>query len=104
MVYSSKFLLKKGNMSLFGCNFKTYLGDEKHSCANHCMFCFIDQLPPGMREPLYFKDDDERLSFLYGNYITMTNLTDREVERIIKLHISPIFISVHTTNPQLRYA
>ena len=66
------------------------------------MFCFIDQLPPGMREPLYFKDDDERLSFLYGNYITMTNLTDREVERIIKLHISPIFISVHTTNPQLR--
>ena len=63
---------------------------------------FIDQLPPGMREPLYFKDDDERLSFLYGNYITMTNLTDREVERIIKLHISPIFISVHTTNPQLR--
>lgn len=86
----------------FGCGFKTYLGDEKHSCANHCMFCFIDQLPPGMREPLYFKDDDERLSFLYGNYITMTNLSEREVERIIKLHISPIFVSVHTTNPQLR--
>ncbi len=100
MVHNSKFLLKKGEYEPFGCNFKTYLGDEKHSCANHCMFCFIDQLPPGMREPLYFKDDDERLSFfLYGNYITMTNLTDREVERIIKLHISPIFISVHTTNP-----
>ena len=94
--------VEKGEYEPFGCNFKTYLGDEKHSCANHCMFCFIDQLPPGMREPLYFKDDDERLSFLYGNYITMTNLTDREVERIIKLHISPIFISVHTTNPQLR--
>lgn len=77
--------VEKGEYEPFGCNFKTYLGDEKHSCANHCMFCFIDQLPPGMREPLYFKDDDERLSFLYGNYITMTNLTDREVERIIKL-------------------
>lgn len=86
----------------FGCDFKTYLGDEKHSCANHCMFCFIDQLPPGMRAPLYFKDDDERLSFLYGNYITMTNLSDEEVERIVKMHISPIFISVHTTNPALR--
>ena len=86
----------------FGCDFKTYLGDEKHSCDNHCMFCFIDQLPPGMREPLYFKDDDERLSFLYGNYITMTNLSDEEVERIVKMHISPIFISVHTTNPALR--
>ena len=67
--------VEKGEYEPFGCNFKTYLGDEKHSCANHCMFCFIDQLPPGMREPLYFKDDDERLSFLYGNYITMTNLT-----------------------------
>ena len=85
-----------------GCSFKTYLGDEKHSCDNHCMFCFIDQLPPGMRESLYFKDDDERLSFLFGNYITMTNLSEREVDRIIKMHISPIFISVHTTNPQLR--
>ena len=86
----------------FGCDFHTYLGDEKHSCSNHCMFCFIDQLPPGMRESLYFKDDDERLSFLFGNYITMTNLSEREVDRIIKMHISPIFISVHTTNPQLR--
>jgi putative radical SAM enzyme (TIGR03279 family) len=86
----------------FGCDFKTYLGDEKHSCANHCMFCFIDQLPPGMREPLYFKDDDERLSFLFGNYITLTNLTDHEIDRIIQMHISPIFVSVHTTNPALR--
>ena len=94
--------VEKGEYEPFGCNFKTYLGDEKHSCDNHCMFCFIDQLPPGLREPLYFKDDDERLSFLYGNYITMTNLSEREVERIVKMHISPIFISVHTTNPALR--
>mgnify|MGYP002660648523 CR=1 FL=1 len=79
-----------------------YLGDEKHTCSNHCMFCFIDQLPPGMRESLYFKDDDERLSFLFGNYITMTNMQDHEIDRIIKMHISPINISVHTTNPQLR--
>ena len=86
----------------FGCDFKTYLGDAKHSCSNHCMFCFIDQLPPGMRESLYFKDDDERLSFLFGNYITMTNMQDHEIDRIIKMHISPINISVHTTNPQLR--
>ena len=57
--------VEKGEYEPLGCNFKTYLGDEKHSCANHCMFCFIDQLPPGMREPLYFKDDDERLSFLF---------------------------------------
>ena len=86
----------------FGCEFSTYLGDKKHSCSNHCMFCFIDQLPPGMRESLYFKDDDERLSFLFGNYITMTNMQDHEIDRIIKMHISPINISVHTTNPQLR--
>ena len=86
----------------FGCDFSTYLGDAKHSCSNHCMFCFIDQLPPGMRESLYFKDDDERLSFLFGNYITMTNMQDHEIDRIIKMHISPINISVHTTNPQLR--
>lgn len=86
----------------FGCDFKTYLGDQKHSCSNHCMFCFIDQLPPGMRESLYFKDDDERLSFLFGNYITLTNLNEHEVQRIIRMHISPINISVHTMDPQLR--
>lgn len=94
--------VEKGEYEPLGCNFQTYLGDEKHSCANHCMFCFIDQLPPGMREPLYFKDDDERLSFLFGNYITLTNLSEREIDRIIEMHISPIFVSVHTTNPQLR--
>ena len=94
--------IEKGEYEPLGCEFATYLIDQKHSCSNHCMFCFIDQLPPGMRESLYFKDDDERLSFLFGNYITLTNLSQHEVERIKKMHISPINISVHTTNPQLR--
>jgi len=83
----------------FGCDFSTYLGDQKHSCSNHCMFCFIDQLPPGMRESLYFKDDDERLSFLFGNYITMTNMQDHEIDRIIKMHISPINICSEISSP-----
>ena len=73
--------------------------DEMRSCANHCIFCFVDQMPPGMRKTLYFKDDDARLSFLQGNYITLTNLTDREAQRIIDLRISPINVSVHTTDP-----
>lgn len=85
-----------------GLNFETYLMDKKHSCLNKCIFCFIDQLPKGLRESLYFKDDDSRLSFLFGNYITLTNITEHEIERIIKMHISPINISVHTTNPELR--
>ena len=85
-----------------GLNFKTYLMDKARSCANHCIFCFVDQMPPGMRETLYFKDDDARLSFLMGNYITLTNLSDREIQRIIDLKISPINISVHATDPQLR--
>lgn len=99
---SMAFDVQKQEYQPFGCDFETYLADQKHSCANHCMFCFIDQLPPGLRESLYFKDDDERLSFLFGNYITLTNMTDHEIDRIIKMHISPINISVHTTNPQLR--
>lgn len=85
-----------------GLNFETYLMDQARSCANRCIFCFVDQLPKGMRETLYFKDDDARLSFLMGNYITLTNLSDREVQRIIDLHISPINISVHATDPELR--
>lgn len=85
-----------------GLEFETYLMDKKHSCRNRCIFCFIDQLPKGMRETLYFKDDDSRLSFLMGNYITLTNLKDSDVDRIIKMHISPVNISVHTTNPELR--
>lgn len=76
--------------------------DKQHSCCNRCIFCFIDQLPKGMRSSLYFKDDDSRLSFLFGNYITLTNMTEHDIERIIKMHISPINISVHTTNPELR--
>lgn len=85
-----------------GCEFESYLMDKKHSCKNKCMFCFIDQLPENMRDTLYFKDDDERLSFLFGNYITLTNLSQREVDRIIAMNISPVNISVHTTNPELR--
>ena len=85
-----------------GCDFATYLADKQHSCDNHCMFCFIDQLPKGLRDTLYFKDDDERLSFLYGNYVTLTNMSEREMQRIKTMHISPINVSVHTTNPQLR--
>lgn len=85
-----------------GLGFETPLMDGKHTCRNKCIFCFIDQNPPGMRESCYFKDDDSRLSFLHGNYITMTNLSRREVERIIEMHISPVNISVHTTNPELR--
>lgn len=85
-----------------GLNFETYLMDCARSCANRCVFCFVDQLPPGMRETLYFKDDDARLSFLMGNYITLTNLSEREARRIIDLHISPINISVHSTDPELR--
>ena len=85
-----------------GLEFESYLMDTPRSCANNCVFCFIDQLPGGMRRTMYFKDDDARLSFLLGNYITLTNLSKREIERIIALHISPINISVHTTNPELR--
>lgn len=85
-----------------GLEFETYLMDEKHSCRNRCIFCFIDQLPKGMRESLYFKDDDSRLSFILGNYVTLTNLTDSDIQRIIKMHISPINVSVHTMNPELR--
>ncbi len=85
-----------------GLEFETYLMDKKQSCRNKCIFCFIDQLPNGLRDTLYFKDDDSRLSFLMGNYITLTNMKDEDIQRIIKMHMSPINISVHTTNPTLR--
>ena len=94
--------VKKRENAELGMNFDTYLMDKQHSCLNKCIFCFIDQLPKGMRESLYFKDDDSRLSFLFGNYVTLTNLTEHEIDRIIKMHISPVNISVHTTNPELR--
>ena len=93
--------IRKAEGQDLGLNFDTYLMDEMRCCANHCIFCFVDQMPPGMRSTLYFKDDDARLSFLLGNYITLTNLTEREAQRIIDLHISPINVSVHTTDPQL---
>ncbi len=85
-----------------GLEFGSALMDEKHSCRNACIFCFIDQNPPGMRPSCYFKDDDSRLSFLHGNFITLTNLSEHEIDRIIEMHISPINVSVHTTNPELR--
>ena len=94
--------LKKKDYEDLGLNFCTYLMDEQKPCRNKCVFCFIDQLPKGLRDSLYFKDDDSRLSFLFGNYITLTNISEHEVDRIIKMHISPINISVHTTNPKLR--
>ena len=94
--------IKKDEYEDLGLTFDTYLMDRQRHCANKCVFCFIDQLPKGMRESLYFKDDDSRLSFLFGNYVTLTNLSEREVERIIQMHISPVNISVHTMNPDLR--
>ena len=94
--------IKKDTYDDIGLEFETPLMDKKMSCRNKCIFCFIDQLPRGLRESLYFKDDDSRLSFLHGNYITMTNLDVRDIERIIEMHISPVNISVHTTNPELR--
>ncbi len=94
--------IEKDEYEDIGLEFERPLMDKKHSCENKCVFCFIDQLPRGMRKTLYFKDDDSRLSFLHGNYITLTNLSDGDIDRIIKMHISPVNISVHTTNPALR--
>lgn len=95
-------MIRKDEFEDIGLEFETYLMDKQRSCKNKCIFCFIDQLPKGLRKSLYFKDDDSRLSFLFGNYITLTNLTDDEVQRIIKMHISPVNVSVHTMNPGLR--
>ncbi len=98
-----KFLsIGKAEGEPLGLDFETYLMDKQRSCANKCVFCFIDQLPKGMRPSLYFKDDDARLSFLMGNYISMTNLSEADVQRIIAMHISPLNVSIHTTNPDLR--
>ena len=97
-----KYKVIKTDSANCGLQFETYLMDKQQHCKNKCIFCFIDQLPRGLRESLYFKDDDSRLSFLFGNYITLTNISEHEVERIIKMHISPVNISVHTMNPELR--
>ena len=94
--------IKKPEGEDLGLNFDTYLMDTPRPCSNHCLFCFVDQMAPGCRDTLYFKDDDARLSFLMGNYITLTNLSPREAQRIIDLRISPINVSVHATDPQLR--
>ncbi|MEG0035522.1 MAG: radical SAM protein, partial [Oscillospiraceae bacterium] len=94
--------IKKHEGGELGIDFESYLMDKPRPCQNHCVFCFVDQLPRGMRKTLYFKDDDARLSFLTGNYITLTNLSERELLRIVDLRISPINVSVHATNPELR--
>ena len=99
-----KVRVKKPEAEELGLNFETYLMDEPRPCSNHCLFCFVDQMAPGCRDTLYFKDDDARLSFLMGNYITLTNLSPREAQRIIDLRISPINVSVHATDPKLRSA
>ncbi|MCI9282682.1 MAG: DUF512 domain-containing protein [Lachnospiraceae bacterium] len=92
----------ENNYENLGITFENGLMSDYKSCSNRCIFCFIDQMPPGMRETLYFKDDDSRLSFLQGNYITLTNMKEHDIERIIKFKLAPINISVHTTNPRLR--
>ncbi|MDE7242741.1 MAG: DUF512 domain-containing protein [Oscillospiraceae bacterium] len=94
--------VKKEEAEDLGLNFDTYLMDKPRPCSNHCLFCFVDQMAPGCRDTLYFKDDDARLSFLMGNYITLTNLSQREAQRIIDLRISPINVSVHATDPKIR--
>ena len=94
--------IQKDEYEDIGLEFETYLMDKKETCRNKCIFCFIDQNPHGMRDTVYFKDDDSRLSFLLGNYISLTNLTEEDIDRIIKMRLSPINISVHTTNPALR--
>jgi len=94
-------ITKPENLDL-GLEFESFLMDQQRSCANKCIFCFIDQLPKGMRDTLYYKDDDVRLSFLQGNYVTLTNLSFKDIDRIIELRISPINVSVHSLDPKLR--
>ena len=94
--------IKKDEYDDIGLGFETPLMDKKHTCKNKCIFCFIDQNPRGLRESIYFKDDDSRLSFIHGNYVTLTNMTDEDVARIIKMRMSPINVSIHTTDPELR--
>lgn len=94
--------VKKEEYSDIGLDFENFLMDQSRTCRNKCIFCFIDQMPRGMRDTLYFKDDDSRMSFLTGSYITLTNLSDEDVSRIIEMKISPVNVSVHTTDPELR--
>ena len=99
---SHSFHIDKGEYEDIGLDFETPLMDGKKTCHNKCIFCFIDQMPNGYRDTLYFKDDDSRLSFLQGNYVTLTNMTEEDVDRIIEMRMSPLHVSVHTTNPALR--
>ncbi len=94
--------IEKDEEEDLGITFESSLMSDYKSCTNKCIFCFIDQMPPGMRETLYFKDDDSRLSFLQGNYVTLTNMKEKDIDRIIRYKLAPINISVHTTNPELR--
>lgn len=96
------FSIRKGEYEDVGLDFETPLMDKKKTCHNKCIFCFIDQMPRGYRETLYFKDDDSRLSFLQGNYVTMTNMTEEDIDRIIEMRMSPLHVSIHTTDPDLR--
>ncbi|MCC8080769.1 MAG: DUF512 domain-containing protein, partial [Lachnospiraceae bacterium] len=97
-----EFEIEKDYYEDLGIIFENGLMDDYKSCCNKCIFCFIDQMPPGMRDTLYFKDDDSRLSFLQGNYVTLTNMKEEDVERIITYRLAPINVSVHTMNPELR--
>ncbi len=97
-----EFEIENEDLEDLGISFRNMLFDPAKSCSNRCIFCFIDQLPPDLRESLYFKDDDSRLSFLYGNYVTMTNMLPKDVERLIEYRVSPVNISVHTTDMELR--
>lgn len=97
-----KVKIKKEEGQDLGINFETYLIDKAKRCANNCVFCFVDQMPEGMRETLYFKDDDARMSFLLGNYISLTNLSEDDIERMVRMHISPVNVSVHVTDPEIR--
>ena len=99
---AKKVKIRKDEYDDIGLEFESYLMDKQHTCQNRCIFCFVDQMPPGMRETLYFKDDDSRMSFLFGSYVTLTNLTEHDVSRLIEMHISPVNVSVHTMNPSLR--
>ncbi|MBO7363131.1 MAG: DUF512 domain-containing protein [Lachnospiraceae bacterium] len=94
--------IEKGENEDLGIVFENGLMDTYRRCSNNCIFCFIDQMPPGMRDTLYFKDDDSRLSFLQGNYITLTNLSEKDLNRIVRYNLSPVNVSVHTMNPELR--
>lgn len=94
--------LSKEEYADLGLEFESYLMDRQHTCRNKCIFCFVDQLPKGLRDSLYVKDDDSRMSFLFGNYVTLTNLTEEDIRRIVKMRLSPINISVHATDPALR--